>query len=46
MKIPRPKGLTTADIALGIVLGVISGVYIYKPFFDGLEKVSSADDKD
>lgn len=36
MKIRRPRGLTGAQIGLATVLGVLGGIYIWKPL---LEKV-------
>lgn len=31
MLIKRPRGLSGLDIAIGITLGVLSGVYIWRP---------------
>lgn len=45
MKIPRPKYLTLPQLALGITLGVLSGVYIYKPYFVGPNKIPTSIDK-
>lgn len=39
MKIRRPKNLTVPQIAVTIVAGILSGIYIYKPFFVGPEKI-------
>lgn len=38
MKIRRPFGLTGFEIALTSVLGVIGGVYIWKPVIGEYEK--------
>lgn len=45
MRIPKPKGLKTRDIALAVVFGVVSGVYIYKPFFVGPNKLKEEEKK-
>lgn len=33
MKIKRPGRLTGIELALVSVIGIISGIYIWKPFF-------------
>lgn len=33
MRIRRPANLSKIQLALGIAIGIISGVYIYQPFF-------------
>lgn len=45
MKIPRPKSLTVPQIALAVTLGIISGVYIYRPLFVGPDKITPISDK-
>lgn len=34
MRIRKPRGLTRKNLLVGIVLGTISGIYIWKPFLD------------
>lgn len=34
MKIYKPRGITRGQIVLVTVLGVFSGVYIWRPLFD------------
>lgn len=34
MKIYRPRGISKSQLVLVTVLGVVSGVYIWRPLFD------------
>lgn len=34
MRIYRPKGITRGQVVLVTVLGVFSGIYIWRPLFD------------
>lgn len=45
MKIRRPKGLTVPQIAVIVTVGIVSGVYIYRPFFVGPDKIIPSVDK-
>lgn len=45
MKIPKPKNLSVSQIGLAIALGIISGIYIYKPFFITSSKTADTADK-
>lgn len=38
MRIYKPKGITRGQIALVSVLGVFSGVYIWRPLFEDYYK--------
>lgn len=33
MRIRKPRGLTTTQLMVATVIGVLGGVYIYKPIF-------------
>lgn len=33
MRIRRPRGLSKVQVAVGLAVGVLSGFYIYQPFF-------------
>lgn len=39
MKIRKPKGVSTSQIAVAITLGIFSGFYIFQPLFTGENKV-------
>lgn len=45
MRIPRAKGLTVPQIAVVTALGIISGIYIYRPLFVGPDRLKPTTDK-
>lgn len=45
MRIRRPKNLTVPQIGVVIALGILSGVYIYRPYFVAPVKVTDSVDK-
>lgn len=45
MRIRRPKNLTGAELGLATLLGVLGGVYIWKPYItDYKDKIKNAEE--
>jgi len=42
MKIRKPLGLSGVELGIGLVLGVLGGIYIWKPVFESYFHVPSA----